>query len=311
MQAGEAHNMNLSVQNIVCPAQLPLQPRVAAKTWVSLSFHLVMAAVAAETWRSKLGSKYQKKDIEKWDSQLKSELAALRKLGPNKKCFDCGSCDTNWASPKLGIFICTTCSDVHRAAGAHITCVKNFSTYLWGPDEVEVMKAVGNSKGRSVYGDATVQPSDPKHHKVIACTRKYGCPRIAESIRALVASATEASCAGSMSKPLVQLPTSASIARNRACSAESQSNIVAKAKPIAASDTDWFDELFAQDGFVPAPVCVNELTAGEDSATGTKDRDNFLNMCSSSGPAVVATEKKQDLLGHGLDDLVFADFGNW
>lgn len=62
-------------------------------------------------------------------------------------------------------------SDVHRAAGAHITCVKNFSTYLWGPDEVEVMKAVGNSKGRDVYGDVTVLASDPKHHKVAACTK--------------------------------------------------------------------------------------------------------------------------------------------
>lgn len=41
-----------------------------------------------------------------------------------------------------------TCSDVHRAAGAHITCVKNFNTYLWSPDEVHMMRMVGNRKGK-------------------------------------------------------------------------------------------------------------------------------------------------------------------
>jgi len=271
-----------------------------------------MAAVAAETWRSKLGNKYQKKDIDKWDSQLKAELTALRKLGPNKKCFDCGSCDTTWASPKLGIFMCTSCSDVHRAAGAHITCVKNFSTYLWGPDEVEVMKAVGNCRGRGIYGDATVQPSDPKNFKVIACTNKYGCPHIEESIRVLIASATEASCARPVSEPPVQPPNSAWIAPAGACSAESRIHVVAKAKPIAASDTDWFDELFAQQDLLPAPVHTSELRAGEQSATtDAMDLDTFLHMCSSSEPAAVVADKRQDLLSHGLDDPVFADFGNW
>lgn len=271
-----------------------------------------MTAVAVETWRSKLGNKYQKKDIEKWDSQLKSELAALRKLGSNKKCFDCGSCDTTWASPKLGIFICTACSDVHRAAGAHITCVKNFSTYFWGPDEVEVMKAVGNSRGTCIYGDATVQPSDPKNYKVNACTKKYGCPHIEESIRALIASASKASLASQMSEPQAQPPNSALIARAGASRAESQVNVVAKAKLIAASDTDWFDELFAQQDFPPAPVYKSELKAREQPATThTTDLDDFLNMCSSPGPTAVAIDRKKDVLGHGLDDPIFADFGNW
>lgn len=133
-----------------------------------------LMAATFETWRSKCGSKYPKADIDRWDKQLKADLAALRRLPHNRKCFDCGTDDTTWASPKLGIFICVACSDVHRAAGAHITSVKNFNTYLWGPDEVEVMKAVGNREAASRYGNGMVCQSDSKNSKVANCTQKYG-----------------------------------------------------------------------------------------------------------------------------------------
>eukprot|EP00930_Biecheleria_cincta_P100877 TRINITY_DN924_c0_g2_i1.p1 TRINITY_DN924_c0_g2~~TRINITY_DN924_c0_g2_i1.p1 ORF type:complete len:271 (+),score=60.85 TRINITY_DN924_c0_g2_i1:89-901(+) len=267
-------------------------------------------AAATETWRSKLGNKYPKRDVEQWDAQMKAELAALRKLGSNKSCFDCGSSDTTWASPKLGVFICTTCSDIHRAAGAHITCVKNFSTYLWGPDEVEVMQAVGNSKGRDIYGNATVLPSDPKHHKVAACTKKYGCPSVGNAIQALVAAAAADACASPKTEPLVQPPSLASIKRGETWAAGSQGHVNSKTKSAAASGADWFDDFLAQDSFVPAPACVNKSAAPVQSETAeAMDLDDFLNMCSGSGPPHAATKKKQACLGHGLDDLIFEDFG--
>merc|ERR1712151_801879 len=109
-------------------------------------------------------------------------------------CFDCGVDDTTWASPKLGIFICVACSDVHRAAGAHITCVKNFNTYLWGPDEVEVMKAVGNNIGKRVYGNALVLPSESKDRKVANCVKKYGGAETQQVIANQIALATATDC---------------------------------------------------------------------------------------------------------------------
>lgn len=89
-------------------------------------------------------------------------------------------------------------------------------------------------------------------------------------------------------------------------------HVNSKAKPAGAVDTDWFDELFAQDSFVSAPACVNKsATPLQSETTEAMDLDDFLNMCSSSGPPNEATKKKQDCLGHGLDDLIFEDFGNW
>jgi len=142
-----------------------------------------------DSWRSKLNAKYNKQDIEKWDCKLKAQLKALQQHVDNRRCFDCGVADVTWASPKLGIFICVACSDVHRAAGAHITCVKNFHTYLWGPDEVALMSAIGNKRGRELYGQETVSPSATKNAKVDYCTRKYGCDRVQQLAASHVANA--------------------------------------------------------------------------------------------------------------------------
>ncbi|CAE7183751.1 GCS1 [Symbiodinium necroappetens] len=156
-------------------------------------------STSASTFRSKIGNAYPKSEIEDQQPQLKAELAAMKKMGRNRQCFDCGVADVSWASPKLGTFICVTCSDVHRAAGAHITCVKNFSTYLWSPDEVELMRAVGNTRAKEIFRpgtDLSWQPGESKEQKVRHCTKLYGTEKAQLAVKRHIEAATAAAGPG-------------------------------------------------------------------------------------------------------------------
>jgi len=208
-----------------------------------------LMAATVETWRSKCGNKYPKADIDRWERQLKTDLAALRRLPHNRKCFDCGTDDTTWASPKLGIFICVACSDVHRAAGAHITSVKNFNTYLWGPDEVEVMKAVGNREAARRYGNDMVCQSDSKNSKVVNCTQKYGGPQTQKLIENQVAEATARANGTTDQIPLLVPET--------ITNENKLGNLNNGASGASGKCTDkWFDNMF----IVEQPVTALEIS---------------------------------------------------
>lgn len=107
-------------------------------------------------WRSKLNNEYPKREIEALDKEHHTILKKLRSEDANKRCVECGTQDVTWAVVNIGAFICMRCSNAHRGVGAHVSKVKGCSgTYLWGPDEIEMMLAWGNKRVNAIY--------DPSH----------------------------------------------------------------------------------------------------------------------------------------------------
>mmetsp|Transcript_9723 Transcript_9723/g.20528 ORF Transcript_9723/g.20528 Transcript_9723/m.20528 type:complete len:194 (-) Transcript_9723:3502-4083(-) len=119
-----------------------------------------------EMWTSKLGKQYRKDEVD-FDA-AKAELDVIRNLRENKRCADCGTQGTVWSSVNLGVFTCMRCGSFHRALGTHISKPKGCTgTYLWGPDEVQRMKDMGNARAEQLYGSSkamTLLPSSDASH---------------------------------------------------------------------------------------------------------------------------------------------------
>ena len=77
-----------------------------------------------EYWTSKLGTKYLKSEIESNEASNKAQVDELRRISTNRRCADCGSEPTVWASVNLGVFLCIRCGSIHRGIGTHISIPK-------------------------------------------------------------------------------------------------------------------------------------------------------------------------------------------
>lgn len=129
-------------------------------------------------WRSKLGAEFPRELIERLDSDHHATLGQLRREPANAACAECLTGDTNWASVNLGVFLCVRCADVHRSLGTHISKVKGCGgTYLWGPDEVSQMQAIGNARAAECYcggGDVPKMSIDSSKEELVDfCLKKY------------------------------------------------------------------------------------------------------------------------------------------
>ncbi|NXE87630.1 ADAP2 protein, partial [Menura novaehollandiae] len=74
----------------------------------------------------------------------------------NDRCADCAAPDPEWASYKLGIFICLNCSGIHRNL-PEISRVKSLRLDFWENDLIEFMKSHGNLCAKAKY-EAKVPP---------------------------------------------------------------------------------------------------------------------------------------------------------
>uniref|UniRef100_A0A3Q4GE85 Arf-GAP domain-containing protein n=1 Tax=Neolamprologus brichardi TaxID=32507 RepID=A0A3Q4GE85_NEOBR len=66
----------------------------------------------------------------------KKILLELVKQSDNSRCADCGEPEPDWASYKLGIFVCLNCSGIHRSLSSH---VKSIRLDFWEDKLVEVI----------------------------------------------------------------------------------------------------------------------------------------------------------------------------
>ncbi|XP_060921490.1 arf-GAP with dual PH domain-containing protein 2 [Labrus mixtus] len=78
-------------------------------------------------------------------------LLELVKQPGNSRCADCGSPDPEWASYKLGVFVCLNCSGIHRSLSSR---VKSIKLDFWEDELVEFMKSNGNDRVRPLYEKA-------------------------------------------------------------------------------------------------------------------------------------------------------------
>uniref|UniRef100_H2U1W3 ArfGAP with dual PH domains 2 n=1 Tax=Takifugu rubripes TaxID=31033 RepID=H2U1W3_TAKRU len=81
----------------------------------------------------------------------KKILLELVKQPHNNRCADCGAADPEWASYKLGVFLCLNCSGIHRSLSSR---VKSIKLDFWEDELVEFMKASGNASNRAVFEKA-------------------------------------------------------------------------------------------------------------------------------------------------------------
>lgn len=79
----------------------------------------------------------------------KQLLAKELKRNGNSQCVDCEVANPDWGSINLGVFMCLSCSGIHRQLGTHISQVRSVDLDDWVHEWIEVMQSNGNNKANA------------------------------------------------------------------------------------------------------------------------------------------------------------------
>lgn len=85
------------------------------------------------------------------DALHQSILRKMLQLPENKACADCKAPSPRWASTNLGIFLCISCSGIHRKLGTHISQVRSTTLDTWTPAQIAHFKKLGNAKAAAYF----------------------------------------------------------------------------------------------------------------------------------------------------------------
>uniref|UniRef100_A0A6Q2XXL7 ArfGAP with dual PH domains 2 n=1 Tax=Esox lucius TaxID=8010 RepID=A0A6Q2XXL7_ESOLU len=80
----------------------------------------------------------------------KKILLDMVKQPSNDHCADCGAPDPDWASYRLGVFVCVNCSGTHRDL-PDISRIKSIHLDFWDDSLVEFMKTKGNAASNAFF----------------------------------------------------------------------------------------------------------------------------------------------------------------
>ncbi len=95
---------------------------------------------------------YAYKRDAKLQERLSREIEVIAKLPGNAVCADCDETKRlRFCSVTLGVFLCNRCYGLHRQLGAHVTRGKCLGLDAWKPEEIELLRAVGNSNAAAHY----------------------------------------------------------------------------------------------------------------------------------------------------------------